>query len=182
MRRIETQEVIDARAQKNKKFLTVFMLVILLGSTAGYAFLSFDSGGSDSGGTNVNGQEQDVSGKWILDVNGQKVYITNSKNDVENISVNVGITSRDFAGKTVYISSDSPLAYSELAYPLSAYTSRTQEACYGKCDKNLPEKNCNNSLIVFRQNEVEKITQSDNCIFISGSLREVDAFIYKLFG
>ena len=125
---------------------------------------------------------QDVNGKWVLDINGQKIYITNSKNDVENISVNVGTTARDFSGKTVYISSDSPLAYNELAYPLSAYASRIQEACYGKCDKNLPEKNCTDSLIVFRQNETGKISQSNNCIFIDGNLREVDAFIYKLFG
>ena len=49
MRRIETQEIIDARSQRNKKIFTVIMLVILLGSTAGYAFLSFDDGGSSSG-------------------------------------------------------------------------------------------------------------------------------------
>jgi hypothetical protein len=182
MRKIETQEIIDARAQRNKKFLTIFMLIILLGSTAGYAFLSFDSGGSGDGTNVVNGQEQDVSGKWVLDINGQKVYITNSRNDVQNISVNIGTTSRDFAGKTVYISSDSQLAYSELIYPLSAFASRVQEACYGKCDKNLPEKNCTDNLIVFEQSDVGKISQSENCIFISGSLREIDAFIYKLFG
>jgi len=65
---------------------------------------------------------------------------------------------------------------------LNAYASRVQEACYGKCDKNLPEKSCNDSLIVFRQNDSEKISQSDNCIFIEGNLRDADAFIYKLFG
>ena len=181
MRKIETPEEIERKSKRRKTFISVFMALILLGSTAGYAFLSFDDGGTDSGSTSVNGQEQDVSGKWILDINGQKVYITNSKTDVENISVNIGATARDFSGKTIYVSSDSALAYNELIYPLSAYASRIQEACYVKCDNNLPEKNCTDSLIVFRQNETGKISQSENCIFIDGNLREVDAFIYKLF-
>jgi len=181
MRRIETQEILDARAQTRKRILTVLMLVILFGSTLGYAFLSFDS--PDSSGTgSASGQEQDVGGKWALDIGGQKVYLTNSKESVANMSVNIGSTVRDFSGKIVYISSDSTLAYDELAYPLSAYASRIQEACYGQCDKNLPEKSCNDSLIVFRQNSTEKIMQRDNCIFIDGNLRSVDAFIYNLFG
>lgn len=178
MRKIETEEEIEARAKKRGRYLVIFMLIILLGSTAGYAFLSFEEDSGQEGGEE---NYQDVNGKWVVNINGQKIYLTNSKEDVSNISVNVGTTVRDFSGKTAYIVSDSALAFSELAYPIEFYASRVQEACYGKCDKNLPEKNCTDNLIVFRQNETEMISQKDNCVFISGTLKSVDAFIYKLF-
>jgi regulator of sigma D len=56
-----------------------------------------------------------------------------------------------------------------------------QEACYGSCERNLPEKNCTENIIIFKDSKENSVTQQDKCVFIEGDLRTVDAYIYKLF-
>lgn len=183
MRKIETQNIIDARNQKNKKLLTVLMLVILLGSTAGYAFMTFEQdNGSNGGSQNSDGQYQNAAGRWAVNVSGQDIYLSNSKIDVQNISVLSYSGLGNYYNKPLYVSSDSDSSLQEIGSTIGLYASRTQQACYGPCNKNLPEKNCTDNLIVFRANETLKVSQSENCIFIDGNLRSVDAFLYKVLG
>ena len=50
-------------------------------------------------------------------------------------------------------------------------------------DRNLPEKECNGdyNFIVIRESEIEKVYSEDNCIFIDGDIKSIDAFIYNIF-
>ena len=69
----------------------------------------------------------------------------------------------------------------EISLSLGRYTGRIQEACYGKCDKDLPEKDCTQNLIVWKDSAENKVYSQGKCVFIEGDLRAVDAFLYKIF-
>ena len=62
------------------------------------------------------------------------------------------------------------------------YSYRIQDACYGECERDLPEKSCEEKIIVFRESQEKQIYQEGNCIFIDGDLSSVDAFLYKILG
>ena len=64
---------------------------------------------------------------------------------------------------------------------LGPFVSRIQEACYGPCEEDLPEKSCEDNLIVVKESEESKIYQEENCIFIEGGTGAIDAFFYRLF-
>jgi hypothetical protein len=65
---------------------------------------------------------------------------------------------------------------------LARYASRFQEACYGECEKDLPEKDCSEKLIVFRESEVKKVYEEGSCVIIEGDMVAVDAFLYRVLG
>ena len=73
-------------------------------------------------------------------------------------------------------------AFSGITNNLGRYASRIQEACYGECERDFPEKDCSENLIVFKEMEERKIYQEEKCIFIEGDLLSVDAFLYKIMG
>ena len=175
MRRIETAEELEKKAKRKARLIAILMLIILLGSTAGYAF--FSSTGSDNTNTDAN----NVGGKWEIDYQNQKLYLSNSRTAIENIDVSTNTIIEDYTGKPLYIDSDNSGVANEIASTLGLFASRVQLACYGKCDDNLPEKNCTDNLIVWKSSSTNKVYQEDNCVFLEGDIRSADAFLYKMF-
>ena len=94
-------------------------------------------------------------------------------------SINFDI--EDYYRKVVYVASDNKGAMYEIGQNLGKYTERMQEACYGNCSENLPEKNCSDLLIVFDESIERKVYQEENCVFIEGDLKAVDAFLWRIF-
>lgn len=174
MRKIESAEEVERRRNRNSKYLTFFMLAILLVSTIGYAFFMGDK--EDSGNTSTN---EDV--QWI-DIGEQRVYLSNPKSATENISVDINANLGFYGGEQVYVVSSSQTVSNEIFAVLGRVAGRMQNACYGNCTENLPEKDCADKLIVWDPTKEDKVYQEDNCVFIDGDLRAVDAFLYKIFG
>jgi hypothetical protein len=179
IRKIESSEESDRKRKRNTLFLSVIMIGILVFSTAGYFSFKEDSE-TKAGENNV----QDVGGEWILTYGDQSLRMSSSPESAQNTSVLMLKTIDDFYGKTVYVASDSDAASYEVSSTLGRYTERMQEACYGKCDSDLPEKDCNQTMIVIKTNLTEKgrVYEKDNCIFVEGDLTAVDAFLYRVFG
>ena len=100
---------------------------------------------------------------------------------IENIPVEISSTPESFIGKKLYISAKNQGVLQELASTIGTFASGMQEACYGKCEENLPEKDCTENLIVWKESAENKVYQQDSCIFIEGDITAADAFIYKLF-
>lgn len=173
MRKIESAEEIEKKVKKRARLFAILMLIILVGSTAGYAFFS------NIGDSNVQ-PKTDNQGRWEHTFNGQKLYLSNSPSSVENVDVKVSMTINDYAGKTLYIASENTGIVTEISSTLGLFTSRTQLACYGKCEKNLPEENCTENLIVWKSSAENKVYQSDKCVFIEGDMRAADAFLYTI--
>ncbi|MBX4212323.1 hypothetical protein KW787_02605 [Candidatus Pacearchaeota archaeon] len=174
MRSIETREIVEKKEKRRARLISALLLLILVGSTAGYAFLSNTA-------TNTSTPaEQNPNGQWSASFEGQDLLFSSSPNSTKDIQAPY-ITINQYAGKPLYIVSDSEAISNEIASTLGRYTSRVQKACYLNCKEDLPEKDCTENLIIWNQSEDNKIYQQDSCIFIDGDLRAVDAFLYKVF-
>lgn len=171
MRKIETESILEAKRKKRARYLSLLMLLILLAGTAGYAFgTSERTNDNDPISDNLNG----------ITINNEKIIFSYPYSEVSNISTNIYVTRDYLLSKKVYYVGEGQIPY-ELGASLGRYASGFQEACYGPCERNLPEKNCTENLIIWNKNLNNKVYQTDNCIFIEGDLRAMDAFLYSLF-
>ena len=173
MRKIITPEEKEKSRKRNSSIIGVFLLFLLIASTAGYALLYNGDSSNDVQ------QDQQQTGQG-LNFNGQTFYLTSSENSVKNINVNITKNFQDYAGRPLYIASDNNAVLAEFALTLGKFTSNFQRACYGKCEENLPEKDCSTNLIVWKDSLENKVYQEDNCVFIEGDIDSADAFLYKI--
>ncbi len=178
MRKIETEETREKRRKRNTAIVSFVMLGILLLGTVGFAF-SFGGG--------QNNEVVDVGtgappGKWGVTVGDRTVYLSNSPESSMEVDVNIERNLESYLGKGVYVSSNDSLILGEIGSSLGLYSGRIQRACYGECEEDLPEKSCEDNVIVVQDNEDKRVYQEDNCVFINGGLKEVDAFLYSIFG
>lgn len=182
MRRLETKEEQEKGQKRRSRMFGMFMLLIMVLSTVGYAFVTFQENRSSTNSADSQLQEQDANSRWILDYQGQKLSLSSSKESVKNISVASFLTINNYIGNPVYIDygNNSAVLY-ELSLNLGNYADRVIPACYGKCELNLPEKNCTDYLIVYNQSNKNRVYQQENCVFIEGDIRAADAFIYTTF-
>ena len=162
----------------------MILLIIMVVSTIGYAFVLFSE---NSPGPGVNpsedGQLQTDGGQWILPFEGQGLFLQVSRESVKDVPVQIFLNINNYRNSPVYIDSDNSTAiYQEIAYNLNPFASKLPaEACYGSCLENLPEKNCSDYLIVYNKSNDNRVYQQENCVFIEGDIRAVDAFLYKIF-
>lgn len=184
MRRIETSEEKEARQKRKSMFISLALLFILVISTLGYAFLSFQENNNGSGNKNLNSTQPQTSDmRWLLEYKGKQMSLVSSKESVSDIPVDIFLDINNYQNNQIYIDSENNSGiFYELALNFEIYTSkRPAPACYGSCEENIPEKNCSSFLIVYNKSDENKVYQKDNCVFIEGDIRAADAFIYKLF-
>ena len=174
MRHLETQTQREEREKKRGRFIGYFLLAIMVVSTAGYALLSYAST------TPAPSTAPDAYGRSPISVNGQTLYLTYPSKDLINISITINTSLRDYVGNPLYVSTENPTILYEISSTLGKFVSKMQEACYGPCTKNLPEKNCTQPVIIVNESEELKVSQEDQCIFIQGDLRSADAFLYRI--
>ena len=174
MERIKSVQEIERKRKRNSTIVSLIFLALLVFSTLGYSFLSRPN--NSDNGTNNNAIPN------TYDFNGQSLTFSNSKEETSEVSLEFNRSLNEVLTGNLYIATDNENIYYEIASTLGRFSSRLQKACYGPCEENLPEKNCTDNLIVWRDNSLNKVTQEQNCIFIDGDLRTVDAFLYKIFG
>lgn len=177
MRSLQTREEAEAKKKRNTLWMSIILIGIMVLSTAGYFSLSGRKN-SSSGNENI----QQVGDEWIVKYGSSFLRMKNSPESVNNVSVLISNDLNSYYGKDVYIASKNSGAKYEIGQNLASYAGRMQEACYGTCEENLPEKNCTENLIVFNDSAESKVYQEQNCVFIDGDLSAVDAFLYKIFG
>ena len=181
MRSIETFESKETRLKKRRVILSIVLVVIMFGSTLGYAFSLF--GRDTSGGINNEKGLVYNGGFWtITRDDGSVLTFSSSLEDTKDIPVDINVFLEDYYQKPVFIVTNDSLVSLELQRVIGVTAGRIQRACYGPCDEELPEKSCNEDLIIFRDSEMRKVYQQDKCIFIEGDIKAVDAFLYKLAG
>jgi hypothetical protein len=180
IKKLEKAEETEKKRKRNTLILSIVMIGILVFSTAGYFSLS------DNSDTSASEKVQNIGDAWIVSYGDQSFRLSNAPESGENVSILMFGNMGSYYGKAVYVASDSDSAFYEVASTLGRYTERMQQACYGKCNKDLPEKNCNETMIVITaSNETElgrgRIYEDNNCLYIEGGLVEVDAFLYRIF-
>lgn len=182
MREIGSEEQIKKKSRRNAVIISIFMLGIMVISSAGYAFITGVENNQDSGENNEKIQR--VGDYWIFDFQGQTIRLSNAPEDVKNISVSLSsqINIEKYKAKPLYIASENNGVAYEIASSLGNFAPRAQYACYGNCTKDLPSKDCYDNLIVWRESELNRVYQENSCVFIDGDLKAADAFLYKMFG
>lgn len=169
------------REQRRKRIGGIVIIALLLLSTIGFALSIVGFGGNGSNteekeGFSHNGQY------WVYTVGSQKYYFTHHPNEI-NYSFSTSKNLADFGNKQVYVDSEITGGLQEIYNSLGAYIGKINEACYGPCERDLPEMDCSSdSLIVIRESNVESITENQSCTFIDGNMKTIDAFLYKILG
>ena len=180
IRRLQTKEELDRKKKRNNKILSLTMLSILLFSTIGYAFfINPDSSSSNSNqGQNSDSTQSD---KINFQYQGTQFVLISTLNQIKDIPIDITIGPESYISQPIYIDIKNEGVLKEITLNLGKISSTIQKACYGKCEENLPEKDCTSNLIVWNQSIDKKVYQKDKCIFIEGDITVADAFIYKLF-
>lgn len=180
MRKIVTREEKERAEKKKVRILSFFLLLLMIGSVAGYAFVMDYRNDNPPSSNGNSGSTAD--GRWTAQVGGQNLIFSNSPASVSEVDVKMYNTLASYTSQPLYISSENKAVTYEISSTLGLYASRVQESCYGNCTKDLPEKNCTENLIVWKDSGENKVYQEDSCIFIEGDIRAADAFLYKILG
>ena len=178
MQRIKTAEEVEKKQRLVKLVAGSVLIFLMVFSTAGFAL-----NGIGGNGDETEKEEIYFNGNyWIYQFGEQQFYFNNKLEDASKVSVSMSAKLTDFSQQILYIDSENVEAFSGITNNLGRYSSRIQEACYENCERDVPEKDCSENLIVFREMEERKIYQEEKCIFIEGDLLSVDAFLYKIMG
>jgi hypothetical protein len=186
MRQIGIREDPEKQRRRNVTYMALFMLFTLVVSTVGFAFYYNDTSNSnpvEQTGTSGELVTQQIGDRWAVPFRGQYLYFTYSPNatDSSNLdSVNRDISS--YYGGNLYVDSKQEYAYNLIKETLGRYVLETSKACYGSCLENVPEKNCTENIIVFRESNVKKVVQEDKCTFVDGDLLTLEKVISKILG
>jgi len=182
---VENKVQTEEKRKRTNGYIAIFLLLILVLSTAGYAFYynASESTNAPTDTTTGNVSEmklQKIGSKWAVPFRGQYLYLSYGPEEVNNIPVSINRTVFDYYGTFLYVDSNNTAEYEEVSTTIGKFVSGIQPACYGKCEQNLPEKQCDSNLIVVKKSSVPKVSQQDQCIFVDGDLKALDAFLYKI--
>ena len=181
MRKIKSQEQIEKEKARNIKMMSFFMLLIMILGTIGFAFSGGFGFSDNSNGINEDANEQElVFNQPVILYQNERIPITMEKKFVEDVIFEINFDINKYLGNIVYVDGED-FVVSEIQNTIGKF-SNVRRACYGKCEGDFPEKTCNDNLIVFKRADENIVRQDKNCVFIDGSLKAVDAFIYKIFG
>ncbi|MEK6908580.1 MAG: hypothetical protein AABX23_00835 [Nanoarchaeota archaeon] len=182
MGQIRSLKEITQREQRRKRISGIVIISLLLLSTLGFALSMVNFGGNnvpdETQGFSNNGQY------WIYTTGNQKYYFTHHVDEVNTSSYQISKNLADLSGKQIYVDTEMIGSLQEIHNSLGLYLGNIKEACYGQCERDLPEKDCSSPdpLIVVRDDYIQSITEEQNCIFIKGNMKTVDAFLYKILG
>lgn len=187
MRQIGKVEDPEKSKKRNVMYMALFMLLTLILSTVGFAFYYNDSANTDVAVNPPEGSAgeltiQQQGNRWAVPFRGQYLSFAYHPNVSIGLNIELQKDVSDYYGKKLFVDYKKEYIYSEVSETLGRYVLETSKACYGPCAENIPEKTCEDNIIVFNESKIEKIYQKDNCIFIDGDLRTVDAALYKILG
>ncbi len=186
IRKIQTQEEMDRKAQRNKTLVGVIMVLLIVVSSAGYAIMSReDSSGGNEKVKYGNLIFAKINGYWQTSFNNKILFFNSLPKDLENVTINGTIAIDNYYGKNVYIV-NSNQAVVNLAAALEGVALKVQEACIDETEcitKNLPLKDCTENLIVYLPADETSVEKVDNCVYLKGNFFEAsDKLLYRLFG
>lgn len=197
IKRIISKEEQEKKHRRNMIVITVILGLIMLLSTLGYSFMSFDNSGSTGKTTKIdyNGItfQQTTSGTWSFAYGGRNYETLFNPTETTSIITNIKTTINNFYNKPLYFGINTPEDMQpngnyEITKNLQGIYQKTQFSCIdSSCTENYPLKNCSeNNVIIFKPavSNISKITQQSNCIiitFASGQEeKSADAFLFNI--
>ncbi len=190
MRRLISKEEEERKRKRNQTILVVFLALIMVLSTIGFAIQS-NSGTAQADGT--LGNEIEYNGYRFVNQNG--LWVLNNENFVfrytpqEVPDIGSGLKPlNSYQGKPAYLYSEDNGAEVEIAVNLGQVVQRIQKACpeNTNCTLDLPVKTCADNFIIIREDTNNSIVQSNNCVYIQGTKEQLaalaDQFLFKILG
>jgi hypothetical protein len=185
MRKIQSKEDIEKKQKRNQIIIGVVMVSLLAFSTIGYALMNNRSTSSSADTTTDSGITfYKNSGYWVAEFESTTFAFQNLPSDLTDIEFETNLTLNDYYQSPLYFVNANEGA-TEVLTNLNSYILRYQEACLEgmNCTGDLPTKDCSNNVIIFEIGNESKITQDENCIYLTGdSIRTADKFLYKILG
>lgn len=191
MIKIQSKEEKEKKETRKKLIMGIILVVIMVLSTAGYAFFSSPETSQDKIEYNGITFTLNENGLWQFRTNNLDFATQYNPTETENISVPIFMTANSYSGGSLFFVGKGA-AKQEIAGNLLNLLSRIpQDACLegyeDKCGENDPVKKClGDNVIVIREANDTKISQEDKCIFIeapySEQVKAADALIFKILG
>ena len=186
IKKIETQEDKDKKAQRNKLIIGIVLVVLIGLSSMGYAIMSRNDSSQQQSAFSYAGLTfVQSNGIWATTINGKTVYFNSLPNETENVSITGNFSFSDYANQVVYFVNENPAA-NGIYSSLQDIATRMQETCLSgmNCtNPSLPIKNCTSNVIVFtNQQSATRVYKQQNCVFIEGDFfKGADRFLYRLY-
>jgi len=194
IRKIETQEERQKKEKKRNMIIGIILGLIMLFSTAGYAFMSFDDEDTTIKKLTVLGVEftQNNYGLWDFTYGGNNYQTLFTPLDTINITGKLFKSIATYYNKPLYfgintLADSSDNGNYELTKNLQMI-SKSQYSCLTSgCTEDYPIKNCSaDNVIIFKQIEgnISSISENNNCITLNYASGEeeliADALLFKL--
>ncbi len=190
MKQIQTIEDKERKDRRNKIIIGIILVLVLVMSTAGFAFFSGERGTEKNKPKikQYNGIDfTEINGQWIFILGGIEFITQHHPSETEDIKVPL-VEITQYNGRPLYIASVESDGVNELARNMARFVERIQFACLEgmECEGNLPIKNCESNVIAIREANKTEIEKDGNCVFIYASandtIRAADAFLFRVFG
>jgi len=183
MKRIETTEVKEKKARRNKILVGAILILLMVVSTAGYSLMSGD--GEDTSKVKEQGFEFNKQDSlWKTTIGGEVFAFRYLPSEVSNVSIDGNYDLNSYRGKVIYYTSNSE-GLVEILGNIGAYIIRYQGACLNGsiCEDNLPVKNCDENIFIYEPGNDTKVYKNESCVYLVGdSVKAADAFLYKILG
>jgi hypothetical protein len=197
IRKIISRKEAERLQARKMKIITIVLGAILLLSTIGYAFMSFEKENKNNEKISFNGIEfiRNENGFWGFSYGGNSYETLFNPFDTLNITGKITRRINDYYDKPLYfgINSMADAANNgnyELARNMQKIIAKSQFSCLSEnCTEDYPIKNCSSdNIMIFKQIEgnVSRISEKENCVTLSYSLgdeeKASDAFIFRILG
>ena len=185
----ESEKKREERLRKRNLFLGVFIAIILVLSTVGFAALQGNRGNEEEnqeGNFSQEGRFQTKVENYVINTKFSPLEI----NKCENCG-----SYQKYLNSVVYYIAETDgetRAISEVNFNLNQLIKRGQFACgpesnLSYCEeKHLPTKDCSSNLIIIKESDKNKIEIKENCVYIYGEkenlIKMADEFILNIFG
>ena len=186
MRKIETREQREKRNSRNKLIIGLVLVVLMVFSSAAYAFFSRDDV-TTAKKIEYNGIKFSLleDGRWHGIIQNQEYMTIFNPKEAENVTGNVIPGVEKYSGKPLYFSYDSDReGTDEVSRNLGSLAERAQYVCIDECKEDWPVKNCaSDNVIIIKDSNTTIIRQEEKCVYILAPrddlVRASDAFIFK---
>ena len=194
MRKIVSKQEGDKKKKKRQIVIGGILILIMLFSTAGYAFTQFlGEGNNNNSDANepitYNGvQFIKQNNLWLASIQGVQLGFVYNPEETSSIT-NINLTISDYYQKPLYIYSENQNVEIELYRNLDSFVLRRQYACLegqSNCPQDFPIKTCQDNFIIIKESNNTDIRQQGKCVFIEGKssdlIKTIDGFLFHIFG
>jgi len=190
MRQIESKKDIEKRRRKNQIIIGAILIIVMLGSTFGYAISSLNKDNSGDNKLDYRGYKfVEQNGFWGTTIGNYDFLFRYNPTQVESMEIEGDLNYlTSYSGKPLYVFSEDYVAEVEIYRNLGNIVQRFQGACPEgtNCTEDWPVKDCSNNFIIIKKANESRIYQEQNCAFIEGNAENLtqitDEFLFKITG